>query len=145
MSQISKLQTRELVKDWIAALKSGQYQQGQGKLRGWDDTYCCLGVLVDLIIDRNWIPIVVYAPDVGNSHRDRYLYEYGQSIQGNYVPMSVADYIGMRDNNGRYGGWDYTSGGPQYLAEHNDRGMSFEEIAQIIEDHQTELFPILAE
>ncbi len=141
MSQISKLQTRELVKDWIAALRSGQYQQGQGKLRSWDNTYCCLGVLVDLIIDRNWIPIVVYAPDVDNSHRDRYLYEYGQSLQGNYVPISVADYIGMSDNNGRY----KVCGSYEYLAENNDEGTSFKVIAQIIEDHQADLFPILAE
>ena len=34
---------------WVAALRSGEYQQGFGKLR---DTkgYCCLGVLCDLAL-----------------------------------------------------------------------------------------------
>lgn len=35
---------------WIAALESGQYQQGKRVLRTSDDTYCCLGVLCDLAV-----------------------------------------------------------------------------------------------
>jgi hypothetical protein len=32
---------------WLTALRSGDYQQGQGYLRQGDQ-YCCLGVLCDL-------------------------------------------------------------------------------------------------
>ena len=32
---------------WIAALRSGEYKQGQGRLR-FGDEFCCLGVLCDL-------------------------------------------------------------------------------------------------
>lgn len=43
---------REDIKaQWIAALKSGDYQQGQSALKNFNDeqpTYCCLGVLCDL-------------------------------------------------------------------------------------------------
>lgn len=38
---------------WIAALRSGEYKQGYGKLRtnySTEKEYCCLGVLCDLYI-----------------------------------------------------------------------------------------------
>ena len=35
-------------KAWIEALRSGDYKQGHGRLKG-DDLYCCLGVLVDVM------------------------------------------------------------------------------------------------
>ena len=50
---------RELVKDWIAALRSGEYRQGHGQLRyqpgieyGEEQyAYCCLGVAADVAIN----------------------------------------------------------------------------------------------
>lgn len=33
---------------WLAALRSGEYEQGYGLLHPTEDTYCCLGVLCDL-------------------------------------------------------------------------------------------------
>lgn len=38
---------------WVAALRSGKYQQGQNYLRH-DGEYCCLGVLCDLIDPAAW-------------------------------------------------------------------------------------------
>lgn len=38
---------------WIAALRSGQYEQGQSFLRN-GDKYCCLGVLCDIIDSSKW-------------------------------------------------------------------------------------------
>jgi hypothetical protein len=40
--------------EWIAALRSGKYQQGMGRLRyshGPGYAYCCLGVLGDLMVE----------------------------------------------------------------------------------------------
>ena len=37
----------EVKKKWVAALRSGDYKQGQGHLKGGDG-FCCLGVLCDL-------------------------------------------------------------------------------------------------
>jgi hypothetical protein len=47
-------------KKWVAALRSGDYRQGQGTLaardrwsfRGKGDKFCCLGVLCDIAPDR---------------------------------------------------------------------------------------------
>lgn len=38
---------------WIEALYSGAYQQSRGSLRK-DDTFCCLGVLCDLVDPEGW-------------------------------------------------------------------------------------------
>ena len=38
----------ELKKKWVAALRSGQYQQGKGYLKK-DGRYCCLGVLCSVL------------------------------------------------------------------------------------------------
>jgi hypothetical protein len=46
-----QLQNKELVKQWIEALRSGNYQQTQYKLRERglnSDSYCCLGVLCEI-------------------------------------------------------------------------------------------------
>jgi len=50
---------RELKNRWIAALESGKYLKGQGYLcmRPLDDqtlSFCCLGVLADLIDPNGW-------------------------------------------------------------------------------------------
>lgn len=39
---------------WIAALRSGEYKQGGGALRSDDNSYCCLGVLCDIIDPNAW-------------------------------------------------------------------------------------------
>ncbi len=44
----------EVKEAWVTALRSGEYRQGQGRLRGGliHDCYCCLGVLVDLMVRK---------------------------------------------------------------------------------------------
>lgn len=43
----------ELKAKWIAALRSGEYKQGNGRLRD-GDKYCCLGVLCDVSGAGRW-------------------------------------------------------------------------------------------
>lgn len=33
---------------WLAALRAGQYRQGKGVLKSFDDRYCCLGVAAEV-------------------------------------------------------------------------------------------------
>ena len=37
---------------WIKALRSGDYQQGTGRLKGHGERFCCLGVACQLLIDE---------------------------------------------------------------------------------------------
>lgn len=46
----------ELKTKWVAALRSGKYEQGRGQLRTINDLYCCLGVLGDLMLPNGWEP-----------------------------------------------------------------------------------------
>lgn len=42
--------------EWVAALRSGEYAQGTGLLRDFDNRFCCLGVLCDLEYGRDaWV------------------------------------------------------------------------------------------
>lgn len=43
--------TQETFDKWVAAL--GEYTQGEGHLR-IDNTYCCLGVLADVLDPNGW-------------------------------------------------------------------------------------------
>ena len=43
----------EIKARWIAALRSGKYQQGHGYLR-IKDRFCCLGVLCDVVEPSKW-------------------------------------------------------------------------------------------
>jgi hypothetical protein len=48
------LRFKKKMKDaWVKALRSGEYVQGQGRLRKGDDFFC-LGVACDLFIDGWW-------------------------------------------------------------------------------------------
>ena len=39
---------KEAKEMWIDALRSGKYKQGKSFLKNYDNTYCCLGVLVEV-------------------------------------------------------------------------------------------------
>jgi hypothetical protein len=39
---------------WVTALRSGKYRQGQGRLRRENETFCCLGVLCDIVAPDRW-------------------------------------------------------------------------------------------
>lgn len=45
----------ELKKKWIRALRSGKYKQGRYRLySNFTDSYCCLGLLCDLLDRTKW-------------------------------------------------------------------------------------------
>lgn len=74
---------------WVAALLSGDYAQGIGKLTHLDPdgpaTYCCLGVLCDLAVRAG----VTTSRDVG------YWRSYGDDEQLNYLPPDVRAWAGL--------------------------------------------------
>lgn len=68
----------ELKAKWVAALRSGNYEQGWGLLRGVTDKYCCLGVACDISGQGQWIKryeggsdainMYGYTTETGNSY-----------------------------------------------------------------------------
>lgn len=102
---------------WVAALRSGEYKQGQKRLRneeGFGDvTYCCLGVLVDL-----------YCKEHNTTFGQ--VCEYGREV----LPDRVVEWAGI--DPGLYQNNPEVDG--RVLAEWNDIQMAgFDHIAELIE------------
>jgi hypothetical protein len=93
---------------WLAALRSGEYEQGRGRLRV-GDTYCCLGVLADLYYSGQW-------------ERSKKLKMWVAGGKAGYPPTDVREWA------------DLDGHAIRKLAEMNDQGKAtFKEIAAYIE------------
>lgn len=111
----------EVKQHWIEALQSGQYQQGFKLLRTDKNSFCCLGVLCEL-------------------HRKEHKKRWGVNGLKQYSYMGTA--VALPKEVLKWAELDlnykfvliqddvYNS-----LANINDEGKSFEEIAKIIEEH----------
>lgn len=101
---------------WILALESGDYKQGEGGLR-IHDRYCCLGLMCEVMQAD-------YDPDWGA------------------LTPALAGLIGLRSTWGcpvEFTG-QYQPDCPDALANLNDTGSTFEEIAAILRKHPNRYF-----
>lgn len=101
---------------WLNALRSGEYQQTQHRLRR-EGGFCCLGVLCDLYIKEN---NEEWKIDGGGD----YFYE-----QYKYPPLSVVEWAGLVSEN------PIVCNGKTDLGYLNDNESTFNEIADLIEEH----------
>lgn len=117
---------------WVAALRSGDYKRGKGRLckpGAKADSFCCLGVAFDLLVQAGhrceWQEgsnapgledLPYYASGNGIADRD---------FISKQVPKWFADWL----NTAPYG----VRKREALLAEFNDEGDSFKEIASRIE------------
>jgi hypothetical protein len=106
---------------WTAALRSGKYKQGQQALKQ-GDKFCCLGVLCDISEQGEWI--IDSFED-----KDKYIHET------NYLPSIVQIWAGFT----HYNETGEFIGEQIILSELNDRGKTFEEIADVIDKHWEKL------
>lgn len=110
---------------WVAALRSGNYQQGMRKLRG-SHTFCCLGVLCDIAAREG----VVEALQSESTSIYRYQAPDGEWSQTS-LPNAVMDWAGLQSNDPLV----VAEGCGVRLSELNDGGSPFEKIASLIEEH----------
>ena len=96
---------------WVAALRSGDYKQGLGRLRHGDE-FCCLGVACDVIGDGEW----VFRP----AERRYYLLD-GFSYEG-ALPLALQEALGIA-----------LSGSGVYVTMNDNKKRTFPEIADFIE------------
>lgn len=114
----------------VAALRSGEYKQGKLFL-GFENTFCCLGVYCEIsgIEKRNNPVDAVSYGKVGES-------------QTAYLPDSLVDRGGFYNAQGNFRDHKGVTIGPQTfhsLVGMNDAGISFEMIAEVIEQRWEEL------
>ncbi len=105
----------------LKALRSGDYEQGVSQLRR-GDKFCCLGILCDLYSKSsgvNWT-------NTGLS--DKYSIHENQDT----LPKPVMKWSGIDSASGAFINSENMRSS---LTGLNDRGSTFEEIADIIEEH----------
>lgn len=112
----------------VKALRSGEYKQGKDALVNSDDKFCCLGVACNI----SKLPLPWYLGD------------YGWNIDGSYteLPDSIQKEYGFYDNiGGRRDESSLDIGGEYYgsLANANDQGVTFDQIADYIEANYKDL------
>lgn len=114
---------REIRNLWIAALRSGDYQQGTGNLQhiySADEgyKYCCLGVLCDIA--------KLHGVDVPTNEEGWYTSNDPDFL----LDKNVRVWAGLNDDDGNY---NPIYGGSGALYRDNDNRTSFNQIADIIE------------
>lgn len=118
---------------WLAALRSGEYEQGNGQLGYEVDNnqrqFCCLGVLCDLALKSGAVALTETVDSDGNITYASTTQHYGPAVDRFYLPEVVMDWSGMPDDRG-YLDPDNTE---VNLGSKNDSGFTFAEIADIIE------------
>jgi hypothetical protein len=104
---------------WIAALRSGVYEQGKNRLRH-DNKFCCLGVACDLAQNAG----------IGRWDGDTFRTDGVDDYDGNDVelPYSVMEWLGITSPEGAWQNPYFES-----LTRMNDNGATFAEIADVIE------------
>jgi len=104
---------------WLAALRSGKYEQGTEHLNK-DGKFCCLGVLCDIYSQENGVGWNEYSGLSGV-----------KGMHGIYgvLPTPVQDYAGLVKGNPNVSVNKQVRG----LASFNDAGSTFEELADLIE------------
>lgn len=114
---------QEIKAQWVAALRSGEYQQGKAALHSFDEDghaqFCCLGVLCDLSAKAG---VGVEVLELEGS----VLYDRFQD----FLPTVVMKWAGLENSVGRLPGRDTDEGA---LYQLNDSGFPFSAIADVIE------------
>lgn len=140
----------EVAKLWIDALRSDRFKQTEGSLHSvkeqvivmetHPDTgevlcskitpagHCCLGVLCELAIEAG--VKVEKSMSRDNDYEELYDNKAGA------LPASVMDWAGMNTEDGDFETKDMCD---KSLAELNDAGKTFAEIADIIEEYKKDL------
>lgn len=126
----------EVKEKWVNALRSGEYSQSGGYLRTASG-YCCLGVLCDLYVKEtndSWEfdDETFVSEDDPNMDPWDYFYLEGESefvppLVRKWAELDAADpYIKVENEDG--------SVSNEQLVVLNDNGMSFSQLADLIEE-----------
>lgn len=107
---------QELKEKWIAALRSGKYEQGTGFLCK-DGAYCCLGVLMEVSGNPEWVADVEYP----SNKMIRYSYDDYVWLESKKLPNHIER---------QYDIMDYTA---TLMYMNDSQHKSFSEIADWIE------------
>ena len=126
-------------KKWLRALRSGSYKQGVGGLHSIDQegnsTFCCLGVACNLYL--NEVGDLTTRNARGNDIETSVA--YGEEYS--YLPRQDAEWLGLWSYDGTFlDPENILLPEERSLADLNDNGTSFTDIAAVIEHRESALF-----
>lgn len=133
MTDYTTEEIKEHRKEWVAALRSGKYKQAVGKLKKTDEDgalrYCCLGVACDLV-------------GLKGEELENGLFVFPKShgswmTTDSLLPREAMEWLGVDvDGPSVYTEEVGDNGESEYdeLAQLNDNGYSFDQIAALIEE-----------
>lgn len=122
---------QEVKEKWLAALRSGDYVQGTGTMRripdDGPDRFCCLGVLCEVAITEG---VAV--------RREQVVGRYAYDGRVGFLPDSVRDWAGLDEDSVRIPSAAVSdifplSATDVNISGVNDRGVPFEDIANLLE------------
>jgi len=128
---------------WIAALESGEFEQGKSRLRErgeTKDTFCCLGVVAELAVSAGVIPVPAVPVYVGEG------YNYTDSKSWNSTGVlngTLREWVGLSTANGGFQTPPDVTGMVHWrsLTELNDaKNYTFKQIAEVIRSRPKGLF-----
>ncbi len=130
---------KDLLTKWIAALRSGKYEQGKGKLKrtcNGETSYCCLGVLCEIagLDSRISVTDIDEITEFHFPREDGKLTSYGVAS----LPYAFAKALGidsMGDVIGNKGDPLYVMNDANEARFSGVRHHTFVEIADILEKH----------
>ena len=113
--------------EWVAALRSGEYQQGTGTL-SMDGEFCCLGVLTDIAVEHGVCSWVSTEDGLGVNRSG--------ATETSVLPPVVMAWAGLASANPEIDLTNTAISEPDQhdLAHLNDDGITFAQIADLIEE-----------
>jgi hypothetical protein len=124
---------KNIAKIWTKALKSKKYKQGRGCLcritQDGQTEFCCLGVLSDLYQkDQKKNKKKMLRVSFKNDVNDK-IVQFANSKE--LLPRAVQKWAGIKSSDGSH--FEKNTNDRYNLAEMNDNGWSFKDIADYIE------------
>lgn len=117
-------------KEWLAALRSGEYTQGEGELNPIGG-YCCLGVAAKVAL-KNDVHVEIF----NDLYDDSFIVGYDLSDQPETMKyFGLKNGAGLMDQTITLNDREFKS-----LVDMNDNGISFEKIADVIESNPSLFF-----
>lgn len=132
---------KEIADKWVEALRSGNYEQGDGALCSVTEVgeklYCCLGVLTHIYITEHNDTNFGFTPLRERREADKIAYvSTCGDVDTQYLPTAVRKWAGMKTEDGTLPNDIH---GEDTLAGLNDCGSEFSDIADIIKQYQAQL------
>jgi len=114
----------------VAALRSGQYQQAIGVLMADNGRFCCLGVGCEISQLGKWTM----------TDDDSWFYVTQHNRELSKLPKEVREYYGFATAYGEYG----NNAEAMLTRDNDERCMSFDQIADVIESEPSGLLTLEA-